>query len=66
MNNPKLIEFPTPNNPFVEKILVADDGAVAILYRGASFSEKFKTRGDFISDEPTTIGPSLQIRIERD
>jgi hypothetical protein len=59
----KLVEIPVEGNAFVEKFLVADNGDVAILYKGAFFYINIKTQGCIINEEPLVIGPSIQIRM---
>jgi hypothetical protein len=60
----KLTELPVPAETAdkIKSIIVADDGSVAILYHGRA-SVHLKSRGDGITANPITVGPSFQVRM---
>ena len=49
-----------PDNSYVERVDVADDGSVAITYRG-KFMAVLKTAGT--ESEPMQLGPSLRVKL---
>ena len=48
-------------NEFIERIIVSDDGTVAILYKG-QMSVTLRSGGQNMAIDPLPVGTSLQVR----